>query len=76
MSKQQLEEIIGRMRDEPDFRHQLKSDPERALHGYDVTYAERAALIAGDETKLQQLGVSHDLSRLAAQYNGEGSRTP
>lgn len=76
MTAQSVEEVIRRAQDDPAFRQTLEREPDTALHGYDISYAERAALIAGDETKLEQLGVSPDLSRLAAQYNRDGGQTP
>ena len=72
MSVQAVEDILRRANEDPSFRRQLERDPEAAMHGYEISYWERAALIAGDEGKLEQLGVSHDLSRLAARYNEEG----
>lgn len=72
MSVQAVEEILRRASDDPSYRERLERDPDAAMHGYDVTPWERAAIIAGDEAKLEQLGVPHHLSRLAAGFNQEG----
>ncbi|MGH2448601.1 MAG: hypothetical protein ACRDFS_08370 [Chloroflexota bacterium] len=76
MSVEALEEVIERERDDPTFRRQLAYEPDAALHGYDITIAEREALVSGDEVKLRQLGVSPELSRLAGRFNQEESHTP
>lgn len=74
MSVQSVEAIILRMSEDPEYLALVAADPSAALHGYDLTVAERQALIAGDQTKLEQLGVSSDLSRLAGLYNQGAER--
>ncbi len=76
MSAQAVEEVIAVAAKDPVFAALLAYDPDAALHGYDLSVAERQALIAGDETKLQQLGVSPAASVLAAELNREGSHVP
>lgn len=76
MSVEAVEAVVARAASDPPFQALLAYDPDAALHGYDVSVAERAALIAGDETKLQQLGVSPAASILAAELNREGSHIP
>lgn len=76
MSAQAIEEVIVRAANDPAFAALLAYDPDAAMHGYDVSVAERQAVIAGDETKLQQLGVSPAASVLAAELNREGSHIP
>lgn len=73
MSAQAVEEIVRRAQDDGEFRRLFSQTPDQALHGYDLTVAERQALIAGDEAKLQQLGVDTATSRVAAELNGESS---
>jgi len=74
VSVQAVEEILRRAMEDPSYRVRLEQDPDAAMHGYDVTYWERAAIIAGDGAKLEQLGVAPDLSKLAGQYNQEGDQ--
>lgn len=69
MSVEAVEKVLRRARDEPEFGDQLRRSPEEALHGYDVEYSERQALISGDAAKLRDLGVAPDLSLLADAYN-------
>jgi glycerol-3-phosphate cytidylyltransferase-like family protein len=69
MSKQAVEEVIRRAETDANFREQLRHHPDAALHGYDIEYAERQALISGDAAKLRHMGVSADLSLLADAYN-------
>jgi len=71
-----VSDIIIRAEQDLTFRREISRSPDTALHGYDLTVAEREALIAGDETKLQQLGVAPDLSRMAAEFNSEESHLP
>jgi hypothetical protein len=72
MSVAAVEEVLRRAAEDQAFREQLERDPDRALHGYDIAMWERQAIVAGDATKLEQLGVSLELSRRAAQLNREG----
>lgn len=71
MTREAVEEVLQRVRDDPSFRAELDTRPDAALHGYDITYAERAAIISGDTDRLRQLGVSEELSRVAAGYDRE-----
>ena len=76
VSVQAVEEVILRAANDPVYAALLAYDPDGAMHGYDISMPERQALIAGDETKLQQLGVSPAASVLAAELNREGSHIP
>lgn len=76
MSAEAVEEVIRRAASDPIYAALLAYDPDGAMHGSSVSIAERQALIAGDETKLQQLGVSPAASALAAELNREGSHIP
>jgi hypothetical protein len=69
MSAQTVEEVLRRAERDAEFREQLRHHPDSALHGYDIEYAERQALISGDAAKLHQLGVDADLSLLADAFN-------
>jgi hypothetical protein len=44
MSKSVLEQVMGKMVLDPNFRQQVVSDPSSALEGYDLTSQERDAL--------------------------------
>lgn len=61
-------DLLQRAHDDPDFRHLLHTEPDRAMHGYDIEPDERAAIISGDVDRLKQLGVSDALSELALDY--------
>ncbi len=60
--------VLQRAHDDSDFRHLLKTQPDRAMHGYDIEPDERAAIISGDSARLTQLGVAETLSELALDY--------
>ena len=44
MSRTTLEEIIGRLVLDPEFRRQMAASREQALAGYELTLDERASL--------------------------------
>ncbi len=69
MSSEAVEDVIRRAENDPEFRDTLRHRPDEALHGYEIEYAERQALISGDAAKLRDLGVDADLSLLADAYN-------
>lgn len=48
MSQEVLQEILARALEDGRFRQRLLDDPDRALHGYDLSPEEREALIAGN----------------------------
>ncbi|HZU12618.1 MAG TPA: hypothetical protein VFB58_07235 [Chloroflexota bacterium] len=74
MSTQSLIEVLRRAGDDPAYRQLLESDPDAALHGYDLMPNQRDALIAGDVAELEQMGVPPELSTAAGLYNREGER--
>jgi hypothetical protein len=57
MSHTTLFEVVDRVRTDRAFQEQMVANPEVALAGYDLTPEERAALLRGDPTELQGLGV-------------------
>jgi hypothetical protein len=65
LSVEAVEEVLRRAREEPSYLEQLRTQPDTALHGYDVTFAERAAIITGDQGRLVELGVDSNLSEIA-----------
>lgn len=69
MSAHAVEEVIRHAVEDQAFREQLRHQPDSALHGYDLTYTERQALISGDAAKLRDLGVDSELSLLADAFN-------
>jgi len=48
VSQEVLQEILARALEDGRFRQRLLDDPDRALHGYDLSTEEREALIAGN----------------------------
>ena len=69
MSQESLAKLVERASTDGSFRAQLQSDPERALVGCELTGPERAALLSGDWSKLQSLGVD---ARITKQGYAEG----
>jgi hypothetical protein len=69
MSARVVEEILSRAQTDEAFREQLRRRPDAALHGYDIAYDERQALISGDAARLRELGVAAELALMADAYN-------
>jgi hypothetical protein len=69
MSAHVVEEILRRAQADEAFREQLRHHPDAALHGYDVEYEERQALISGDAERLREFGVDPEIALLADAYN-------
>jgi hypothetical protein len=53
MSQTTVEQIIGRLVLEPEFRRQMATDQAQALAGYDLTDDERASLSGLDLVELE-----------------------
>jgi hypothetical protein len=68
MTIEGVTEVLLRARDDLDFRHVLHTEPDRAMHGYDIEPDERAAIISGDVARLHQLGVSEVVSEMAVAF--------
>ena len=64
----QLTTIIERLSSDAQFRAQLKTNPDAALKGYDLTTEERAALISDDVGRLDSLGVDARVSKLDSSW--------
>lgn len=69
MTVQAVEEVLRRAASDAEFADLLRHRPDQALHGYDIAYPERQALISGDAAKLRELGVDPDLGRMADAFN-------
>ena len=63
MSRETLAQVVERASADPVFRAQLESNPSEALAAYDLSEAERAALISRDAGRLENLGVDVRLSK-------------
>lgn len=58
MSLYQLNKIMYLLDVDPDFLARMKSDPAGAIASFDVTDAERAAVLKGDVGTLYLMGVN------------------
>ncbi len=56
MSRYEVNSLLYRLKKDPEFRARFVADPEAALAGADLTEAERAAFIARDMRKVNELG--------------------
>lgn len=64
MSQDALGQVVTRALADVTFRHQLRQDPDRALAGYDLSAAERAAILNGEVGELRPLGVDPRVSKI------------
>ena len=68
MSQESLVAVVERASTDATFRAELARGSAAALDGYDLTPAERAALLSGDAAALQSLGVDVRLSKFGGGY--------
>ncbi len=64
MSQDAMAKVIERASTDAAFRTQLRSNPESALAGYDLTPEERAAVMSGDTGSMSSLGVDARVSKI------------
>jgi hypothetical protein len=65
MSKAGVEAVTQKAMSDESFRRQLKSNPDAALAGYDLTAEEKAAITSGNSAKLRELGVDERITKSA-----------
>lgn len=63
MSARVVKEVIFVAMGDENFRHQLVSEPEETLSGFDLTLEEMKALLMGDKAKLMKLGLDEGLAQ-------------
>jgi hypothetical protein len=56
MSRYAVNSLLYRLKKDPDFRARFLADAPGALAGLDLTEPERAALVARDMRKVNELG--------------------
>lgn len=56
MSRYEVNSLLYRLKKDPEFRARFDADPRAALTGADLTPAERAAFVAHDMRKINELG--------------------
>ena len=56
MSRYAVNSLLYRLKKDPDFRARFEADARGALVGLDLTDAERAAFVARDMRKINELG--------------------
>jgi len=65
MSKAGVEALAQKAMSDESFRQQLKSSPDTAMAGYDLTAEEKAAIKSGNTAKLRELGVDERITKSA-----------
>jgi hypothetical protein len=65
MSKAGVEALAQKAMSDESFRQQLKSNPDTAMAGYDLTAEEKAAIKSGNTAKLRELGVDERITKSA-----------
>jgi hypothetical protein len=56
MSRYAINSLLYRLKKDPQLRARFIEDPGAAIAGADLTEVERAAFIAGDMRKINELG--------------------
>lgn len=56
MSRYEVNSLLYRLKKDPEFRARFDADPRAALADADLTEAERAAFVARDMRKINELG--------------------
>jgi len=56
MSRYEVNSLLYRLKKDPTFRTEFAADAAAALAGADLTDAERAAFVARDMRKINELG--------------------
>ena len=56
MSRYAVNSLLYRLKKDPEFRMRFEADARGALVGLDLTDAERAAFVARDMRKINELG--------------------
>ena len=56
MSRYAINSLLYRLKKDPEFRVRFDADPRAALADADLTEAERAAFVAHDMRKINELG--------------------
>ena len=56
MSRYAVNSLLYRLKKEPEFRARFQADAPAALAGIDLTEAERAAFVAHDMRRINELG--------------------
>ena len=56
MSRYEVNSLLYLLKKDPEFRARFDADPRAALADADLTEAERAALVAHDMRKINELG--------------------
>ena len=56
MSRYAVNSTLYRLKKDPGFRSRFEADPAAALAGVDLTEAERAAFVAHDMRRINELG--------------------
>lgn len=72
MSVNALNRICREVARDHAFRAAMKSDPAKAIEGYDLTREERAALLAGDVVTLHNWGVNDFMMGYLARFGACG----
>jgi hypothetical protein len=76
MSKQAIAQVVERASADAKFRAQLERDPDNALAGYDLSPAERAAVLSGDDKQLRELGLDKRTSKWDSGSSSFGDAGP
>jgi hypothetical protein len=64
VTRENLNAVLERLREDPEFLDQFLAEPDTALATYELTDSERAALEGEDAQALVDAGADPELARL------------
>ena len=81
MSRAGVEALVKKAMSDENFRQQVKTNPDVALAGYDLTTEEKAAIKSGNAAKMREFGVDERITKsvipgLDPSTGGEGPGGP
>jgi putative modified peptide len=80
MSRYAINSLLYRLKKDRTFREHFNRDPQAALAGLDLSEAERAAFVARDMYRINQLGgylhLTMSVPGMAAHVTHEDPETP
>ncbi|MDO9412586.1 MAG: hypothetical protein Q7T81_08445 [Pseudolabrys sp.] len=76
MTVHTINKICRQVLRDHDFRARMASDPAGAIAGYDLSDAERNALLAGDVVAMHVMGVNDFMMGYLARFGAVGLSVP
>lgn len=76
MSRTEVSRFVTLALDDEELREKLKSTPDQAFQGYDLTDEEKSAIASGDEQRLRDAGIDPMTARSWMTFHDVGPIAP